>query len=97
MVQEAVVDFVNDLQMPRQDVFKEGDRPRFQRLGHQGVIGVPQRCLGDLPGLLPGQVMFVYEHAHQFRDRHRRVGVIELNGDLRRRRHRRWYGSADSV
>src|SRR5262249_39785612 len=56
----------------------------FQRLGHQGVIGIPQGCLSNLPGLLPGQVLFVYKHTHQFRDCHCRMGVIELNSDLGR-------------
>ena len=46
------------------------------------MIRVPQRGLGDHPGLLPGEIIFVNEHAHQFGDGHGWMCVIELNGDL---------------
>src|SRR5262245_25147119 len=37
----------------------------------------------DLPGLLPGKIIFVNEHPHQFGDGW--MGIIELVGDLRRK------------
>src|SRR4029450_8749326 len=82
--QEADVNCIDDLQVPRQDMLKKSDRPLLQRLRQQGVIRVPQRCLREPPGLLPREIIFVNEHPHQFCDGHGRMSVIELNGDLRR-------------
>src|SRR5262249_25934227 len=62
--EEAGVDFIDDLQMPWQDVLKESDRPLLQCLGQQGVVRVSQRSLGDVPRLLPGEIIFVNEHPH---------------------------------
>src|SRR5215831_14421536 len=62
VLQEAYIDLIDDLQMPRQDMLKESDGPLLQRLGQQGVIRVPQRGLGDLPCLLPGEIILVNEH-----------------------------------
>src|SRR4029450_10755813 len=71
--------------MAWQDVFQQGDWPFFQRLWEQGVIGIGRHRLGDLPGCLPGQSMFVKEHAHTFRDGQSRMGVIQMDGHLRRK------------
>jgi hypothetical protein len=69
--------------MPRQDMLKQTDRPLLQRLRQQGVIRIPQCGLRDLPGLLPGEIVFVNEHPHQLGDGHSWMGIIELNGNLR--------------
>ena len=46
------------------------------------MIGVGECSLGDVPSLIPAEMGLVEKDAHQFRDGHGRVGVVELNGDL---------------
>ena len=53
--EEAAIDFVDDLQMPRQQLFELGDRPGFQCFRHEGVIGVAESVGGDRPGLAAHQ------------------------------------------
>ncbi len=38
--QEATIDLVNDLHMPRQQLSDQIHLPGFQRFGHEGMIGV---------------------------------------------------------
>jgi hypothetical protein len=57
-------------------------RPLLQRLRHQGVVGIAHGGDGDLPGLIPFQVLLVNEDAHQLGDRQRGVGVVELDGRM---------------
>ncbi len=78
LLQEAGIDLVDDLQQPGQQAFEELHRPAFQRLRQQGVVGVGHGAPGDLPGLVPLQVLLVHEDAHQFGHRDRRVGIVEL-------------------
>ena len=63
-------------------LLQQADRPAFEGLGHQGVIGVADRSAGDLPGLVPLEVVLVDQQAHQLGDGERRMGVVELDGDL---------------
>ena len=81
-VQKAPVNFIDDLQVPGQYPFQQSYRPGFERLGHQGVIGITTGRAGDPPGIRPLQVALVDQQAHQFRHGQRRVGVIELDGHL---------------
>ena len=37
------------------------------------------RFSGQVPGLIPSQMRIVQQDAHQFRDSHRRMGIIQLN------------------
>ena len=53
VVEQAAVDLVDDLQVPRQHHLKPRDRPFLQRFGQQRVVGVGQRSLRDVPGLVP--------------------------------------------
>lgn len=46
-----MVEGVNDLQVPRQQLLKHGDRPALQGLRQHGVVGVGTGLLRDLPGL----------------------------------------------
>ena len=79
---EAVVDFVDDLQVPRQHALEQRHRPGLQRFRHQRVVGVGEGARGDIPGMRPFQAMLIDQHAHQFRDGDRRVGIVELNRHL---------------
>ena len=82
VVQEAPVDLVDDLEVPRQEQLEELDRPLLQRLGQQRVVGVGQGADGEVPGLVPAELRLVEQDAHQLGHGHRRVGVVELDGDL---------------
>ena len=68
--------------MARQQYFEPGERPLFERFGEQGVIGVGQRPLRQIPGLLPAKMRLVEQDPHQLRHRHRRMRVVELDRDL---------------
>ncbi len=78
--QEVVVDLKNDLQVARQDFAKHVHRPGFQRFAHQRVVGVREDLAGHLKRLVPAELMFVDQQAHQLRDRQHRVGVVEVDG-----------------
>src|SRR5207302_1381974 len=56
LLQEAAVDLVNDLQVPWQHALQQADRPDFQRLRHERVVGVAAGRGGDLPGPLPREI-----------------------------------------
>ena len=82
LVEEVLVDLENDLQMTRQDLAEQADAPFLQRFGQKGVVGVGERACDDRPCLVPGEVVFVDKKALQFGNAHRRVGVVQLDGDL---------------
>ena len=63
-------------------MLEQFDRPLFQGLGQQRVVGVGQRADGQVPGLVPAQLGLVEQNPHQLGDGHRRVSVVELDGDL---------------
>jgi hypothetical protein len=46
------------------------------------MIGVSQRALGEIPGLVPTELRFVEQDVHQFGNRERGVSVVELNGGV---------------
>ena len=81
LVEEAAVDLVDDFQVPRQEPLEHVQRPGFQRLGQQGVVGVGQRCHGNLPGLIPAEAPLVDQQPHQLGNGDRRVSVVELDGN----------------
>jgi len=72
---------IDDFQMPRQQALEHRHRPGFERLRQQRMIGVREHAFGYLPAFLPGQCVLIDEQPHQFRNRHSRVGIVELNGD----------------
>jgi hypothetical protein len=81
-LEQPAVDLVNDLQLPRKKNFEPCRRPFLQGLRQKCVVGVRQRFPGQIPGCVPPEVRIVQQDAHQFSDRHRRMRVIELDGDL---------------
>ena len=82
LAEETLVDFINDLKMPGQDVAKEGDRPAFQCFGQDGVIGVAERARGDVPCLVPAEPFYIDQEPHQFRNGQGGMRVVELDGGL---------------
>ena len=76
LAQKAVIDFIDQLQMPRQDVFKQRQGPLFERLWEEGMIGVGQGRLRNSPGFVPGHVVDINQQPHQFRHGQRRVRIV---------------------
>ena len=79
-VEEAAVDFEDDLEMPRKQRAEEIDRPLLQRLGEQRVIRVGEGRARDRPRFVPAERVLVHEQAHQLRDGDRGMRVVELHG-----------------
>src|SRR5437899_1293704 len=69
-IEQAAVDLVDDLQVTGQQPLEPSDRPAFQSFGQQGVVRVGQRSLREVPGLVPVEVCFVEQKAHQLGDGH---------------------------
>ena len=84
LLQEAAVDFVNQLKVPRQQASKQVEIPFFEGLGKQGVVGVSHGTAGDVPRLVPFHVTIIDQQTHQFCHRDGGVGVVELNGPVLR-------------
>src|SRR5271166_3016440 len=80
--EKAAIDLVDDLQVTRQHALEPGERPFLQCLGQQRVIGIGQSPLREVPRLVPAEMHVVEQNPHQLRYRHRRVGIIQLDGDL---------------
>ncbi len=82
LINQATIDFVDDLQMTRQHALKPGERPLLESFGQQCVIGVGQSPLCKVPGLVPTEMCFIEENPHQLRHRHRWMRIVKLNGNL---------------
>ena len=63
-----------------QQLLHQGLGPLLQGLGHDGVVGIGHAALDYLPGLVPAQLIFVHEYAHQLGDYQGGVGVVYLDG-----------------
>ena len=56
LVKKAPIDLIDDLEMARQDPLEQIDRPLFERLRAQGMVGIRQRPNGQIPGLVPAEI-----------------------------------------
>src|SRR5271168_4824477 len=63
--QEAGIDLVDYLQMTRKRFLEDSQRPLFQRLGQESVVGVSEGVAGDLPRIIPIEAVLVEQQAHQ--------------------------------
>ena len=77
-----MIDFIDNLQMSGQDMLHKTDRPFFQRFGEQGVVGISQRFLSNIPCNIPFDGLLIHQNAHKFGNRKCRVSVIHLNIDF---------------
>src|SRR5207253_55814 len=82
VVQEATVDLVDNLQVPRQHQLEQLHRPLLQGFGQQRVVGIGKRLYCEVPGFVPTKVSLVQKNAHQLGDGEGRVRVVELDGHL---------------
>lgn len=81
-LQELQVDVVDDLQVTRQQVLEKRNGPLLESLGQDGVVGVAEGLAHDVPGIIPVKALNIDENSLQLRNRHGRVRVIKLDGDL---------------
>ncbi len=82
LTDKTAVDLLHDLVDPGQQPGEQINRPFFQGFCHDGVVGIGTCLRGDLPGLLPGEFELIQQDPHQFRNGHRRMGIVELEGHL---------------
>ena len=65
--------------MPRQQALDQRDWPGLERFGQKGVVRVGDRRVGNLPGLLPIELMLVDEEPHQLRHGKGWMCIVELD------------------
>ncbi|MNS84266.1 hypothetical protein D3C72_1180840 [compost metagenome] len=73
------IDQVDDLHVPRQHALHQADRPGFQGLGQQGVVGISQGVDGQVPSGIPRHFVLIDEQAHQLGHGNRWVGIVKLD------------------
>ena len=81
LAHEALIDLVHDLIDAGEQSLKEILRPLFERLRHDGVVGVGDAARGDVPRLLPAHAVLVEEDAHELRYAEGGMGVVDVDGD----------------
>ena len=72
----ARVDFVNYLQVPWQKLFKERNRPLFERLGQKRVVCVREHMRANFPSPVPAKPLDVHQEPHELRNGDCRVRVV---------------------
>ena len=82
VLDEAAVDLLTDGVDARQLLTEQIDVPALKRLAHNGVVRIGQRAAGDVPRLVPAEVVLIDEQAHQLRHTQGRMGVVDVDGDL---------------
>src|SRR4029453_1648867 len=82
LINQATVDFVDDLQVTRQHAFKPDYRPFLKSFGQERVISGGESPFGKIPSLIPSETRFIEQNPHQLRHRHCRVRIIELNSNF---------------
>lgn len=76
------VDFVNDLQVAREDMLEHAHWPALQGFREEGVVGISEGPGADVPRFVPTEMFLVHEETHQLRDGHGWVSVIQLDSSL---------------
>jgi len=82
VVQELRVDAEDDLEVEREHLSRPPDRPCLERLRQNGVIGVGECADRDVPRRVPVKAFVAGKQTQQFGNGERRVGVVQLYGDL---------------
>ncbi len=76
---EAAVNLLNNHINPGQQAAHQVNRPSFQSLRQNGVVGVGNGVGGNLPGLVPTQSQIIHQHAHQLRHAQGRVRIVDVD------------------
>ena len=82
LAQQLGVDRIDQLHVARQQPLEQVQRPALQRLGQEGVVGIAEGAPGNIPRLVETQIVMIDQQPHQFGDRHRRMGVVQLDRRL---------------
>ena len=82
VVEQPAIDLEDDLELAWNEELHPFDRPALQRLGKQSVIGVGERAARNVPRLVPTEMRFVEQNAHEFRHGEGRMRVVELDRRL---------------
>jgi len=64
LLEEAVVDLVDELHVPRQHHLEHVNVPLLERLRQHRVVGVRVDPRGDVPRLVPRKVLLVHKQPH---------------------------------
>ena len=75
----AAVDLLHDLVDTGQQLLEQGDIPLFQRLRHDGMVGIRKGRVYNLPALFPAVAAVVHQDAHQLRDGQGGVGIVDMD------------------
>src|SRR5215813_1367789 len=67
-INQAAINFVDDLEMTREHSLKPDERPLLQSFGEPRMICIGQGPLGEVPSLVPTEMCFVEQNPHQLRD-----------------------------
>ena len=84
LLAETAVQLLHDGIDARQGLLHHALRPLFQRFRHDGVVGVSDGRLRDALRFFPRQTLLVHEDAHQLRNNHRRMRIVDVESDFLR-------------
>ena len=79
---KSAVNLLNNLIDSGKQSGEQLDRPFFQCLCHNSMIGVRTGFAGNLPCLLPSKIILIHQDSHKLSYRHGRMGIIKLEGNL---------------
>ena len=80
LVEEAPVDFADDLQVAGEQLAEQADGPFLQRFGQEGMVGVGEGVPRHVPGRVPVHLVFIHQQAHHLGHGNGRMRVVELDG-----------------
>ena len=79
-LQEKMVHFVDQLQVPREQPLDQRNVPLFERFREHGVVGVGEHLVDDVEGTLVLQSLLVNHHSQQLHNGQRGMRVVQLDG-----------------
>ncbi|MPM77843.1 hypothetical protein SDC9_124851 [bioreactor metagenome] len=79
LLQQPLVDPPDHGVQVRHGLHEQPGLPLFKCFGHHGVVGVGEGALGDMERLFKAEAFFL-KQPDQFRNRHGRMRVVELDG-----------------
>ena len=84
LLYKSAVDLLHDLVNPGKQPGEQVDGPFLQCFCHDGMVGVGAGSGGNVPCLVPAQIIIIQKDAHQLGDGHRGMGIVELESYLLR-------------
>ena len=80
ILKEPMINCIDNLHVAWQEPSEERCGPGLQRLGQEGMVGISEGILRDLPCGVPVHEVHVNKQAHELGDCNGRVRVVELHG-----------------